>query len=320
MTAARKLLNLTDGNLCTVIIGTEKNAGKTTALNALLGEAEGVIGVTGIGRDGESSDLVTGTEKPKIFVKKGTLVATAKGLIKECSVSKRILYATGITTPLGEVVVFRVEEEGFVQVAGPSIVSQLVSVKNLLSSLGAEKVLVDGALERKTFSACSLADAVILVTGASATPDMYEAADNAAFIASTFFYPTTDGDIEMPTENARGYLKNKDLGNGEALALIEDGADELRLSGALTDSLLNKLCTYKRRFSVTVSDPGKIVASRKTAEKFLNKGNLIYVTRRPRLLAVCVNPHSVRGYRYDAEEYLKAVAERVTVPVFDVVN
>ena len=53
------------------IVGMAKNAGKTTAMNFLIEEAmdEGVaLGITSIGRDGESQDLVTGTEKPKIYL------------------------------------------------------------------------------------------------------------------------------------------------------------------------------------------------------------------------------------------------------------
>ena len=34
-----------------------------------------VLGLTSIGRDGESTDVVTGTEKPSIFVPAGTLIA-----------------------------------------------------------------------------------------------------------------------------------------------------------------------------------------------------------------------------------------------------
>ena len=60
------------------IVGMAKNAGKTTALNYILEEAmdEGMLlGVTSTGRDGESSDLVTGTEKPRVFLDAGTLVS-----------------------------------------------------------------------------------------------------------------------------------------------------------------------------------------------------------------------------------------------------
>ena len=45
------------------IVGMCKNAGKTTMLNWLLtaGHLRGTLGLTSIGRDGESTDVVTGT-------------------------------------------------------------------------------------------------------------------------------------------------------------------------------------------------------------------------------------------------------------------
>lgn len=49
------------------IIGMCKNAGKTTVLNKLiaeLNESRVRLGLTSIGRDGESTDLVTRTAKP----------------------------------------------------------------------------------------------------------------------------------------------------------------------------------------------------------------------------------------------------------------
>ena len=66
------------------IVGMCKNAGKTTMLNWLLeqGKLQGVLGLTSIGRDGESTDIVTGTEKPGIFVREGTLIATAKDMLR----------------------------------------------------------------------------------------------------------------------------------------------------------------------------------------------------------------------------------------------
>ena len=66
------------------IIGMAKNSGKTVTLNHLLLEAmeEGIqVGITSLGRDGESLDLVTETEKPRIFATEGTIIATATSLL-----------------------------------------------------------------------------------------------------------------------------------------------------------------------------------------------------------------------------------------------
>ena len=85
------------------IVGMCKNAGKTTMLNWLLeqGRLQGVLGLTSIGRDGESTDVVTGTEKPGIFVREGTLIATAQDMLRLGDITKEILMTTGIPTPLG---------------------------------------------------------------------------------------------------------------------------------------------------------------------------------------------------------------------------
>ena len=90
-----RLLDLTAGEPAVAMLGMCKNAGKTTALNRLireLGEA-GVpaAALTSIGRDGEATDLVTGTEKPPIYMREGMLAATAEQLLPLCDVSREIL-------------------------------------------------------------------------------------------------------------------------------------------------------------------------------------------------------------------------------------
>ena len=79
------------------IIGMAKNAGKTTALNYILEEAmdEGMcLGVTSTGRDGESTDLVTGTEKPRVYLEQGTIVSVPKGLYDLAEAGLEILRMT----------------------------------------------------------------------------------------------------------------------------------------------------------------------------------------------------------------------------------
>ena len=120
------------------LIGMCKNAGKTTTLNQLIAELKrnGVsFGATSVGRDGESTDLVTNTVKPGIFVYKGTIVATAADLLKYCDTTREILCSTGIYTPMGEIIIFRARTDGFVQIAGPSMTSQLAEVSELIRPL-----------------------------------------------------------------------------------------------------------------------------------------------------------------------------------------
>lgn len=113
------------------IIGMCKNAGKTTVLNRILSEMQETgktLGLTSIGRDGESVDVVTQTHKPGIYVREGTLIATAVEMLKYCDISREIVETTGFPTPLGEVVLVRARSDGNVQLAGPSITAQLAKL------------------------------------------------------------------------------------------------------------------------------------------------------------------------------------------------
>ena len=86
------------------VIGLCKNAGKTTAMRRLMAElGEECLGLTSVGRDGECTDLVTGTEKPDLYIKAGDLFATARGMLPLCDVTVEVACLTDVMTPLGEV-------------------------------------------------------------------------------------------------------------------------------------------------------------------------------------------------------------------------
>src|SRR5579875_2471080 len=69
------------GKHSAIVVGTAKNVGKTTTVNALLRVAQdrGIkIGLTSTGRDGEAFDAVDDAPKPRIFIEAGTLVAAGR--------------------------------------------------------------------------------------------------------------------------------------------------------------------------------------------------------------------------------------------------
>ncbi|MDD2481377.1 MAG: DUF1611 domain-containing protein, partial [Lutispora sp.] len=73
-----KLIDLIyPSNKIVSIVGTYKNAGKTVTLNEIITQAgdKGIpIALISTGRDGEKRDVLTETEKPPVFVKKGTII------------------------------------------------------------------------------------------------------------------------------------------------------------------------------------------------------------------------------------------------------
>ena len=98
------------------IVGMAKNAGKTTALNYLIEEAmdEGLLlGITSTGRDGETCDLVTNTDKPKVYLDEGTIVTVPVQLYELAETGLEIIKRTKYGTSLGDLLLCRVAESGY---------------------------------------------------------------------------------------------------------------------------------------------------------------------------------------------------------------
>ncbi len=302
------------------LAGMCKNAGKTTALNALIrgAKARGVsLALTSIGRDGEREDLITGTSKPPIYVTGGTLFATARGLLPKCDVTGEILDLTGIHTPLGEVVVLRALSDGFVELAGPSMTDQIVALTEQFKKLGAKKVLIDGALFRRSLCAPEAAEGVILSTGASVGPDMHKATADTAFVAELLALPESGPWPEMAGHR---FVRGADRFDEFSQALEGQG-DDLHAAGAFTDamaaSLLRRKAIPKR---IAVEDGTRLLLFRETYEKLRARGVSFRVRRKNDLIAITVNPFSACGAPYDGDAFQRSMESMVNVPVVNVLK
>ena len=101
-----------------------------------------------------------GHGKARHFRPGGTPDATARDACWLGDVTTaEILETTGIPTPLGEVVILRARSAGNVQLAGPSITSQLRRYPGCFFELGEDKSIIDGALGRKSQGAGRLPEA-----------------------------------------------------------------------------------------------------------------------------------------------------------------
>lgn len=290
--AMQPLTDALTNNTSIAIIGMGKNAGKTTVLNQLLSLLEKdkrTIAVASIGRDGEAVDVVTGTAKPGIWVKRGSLVVTTTGLVRECDITREIIMTTGISTPLGEVVVLRALSDGAVQLSGPSMAEQLQALMGELRTLGALLTLVDGAIHRKTFANPAICDAVILCVGASGYPDMEEAIRDSAYACKLLQLPQSQGD--HPQRRI--------------------------LQGAVTDRTLQALCLQKGD-EICAQDSSHFILPEKTFDKYTVNGIFFTVERTSNLCCVCINPYAVAGPSYDANDFMQRMRKAVTVPVVNV--
>lgn len=275
------------------IIGMCKNAGKTTVLNRLIGllakDESRTPALTSIGRDGETVDIVTGTEKPGIWVHAGTLLATAADTLRLSDITREILSTTGMRTPMGEVVLLRALSGGFVQLAGPSTAEQLARLSGMLRASGADIVLIDGALSRKSLGAPAVSEAVILCAGASYHPDLDRVVRDTAYACALLSLPISSG------AHARRHL----------------------LAGALTPSAAARLAP-RDGDEITVVDASRILLSQGEYAKLAARGIRVTVENAVTLGCVCVNPYSATGPGFDPAVFFRRMAAAVSVPVVNV--
>ncbi|MDI6893334.1 MAG: hypothetical protein AB1503_10490 [Bacillota bacterium] len=171
-------------------VGTAKNAGKTTALTAILHEARARgygVALTSIGYDGEELDNLTGLPKPRVEVHPGDLVASARPCLEKSPLGWELLADCGTATALGPLVLAQVTSPGRVILAGPAYRRGLRRLCRLLAAAGPDLVLVDGAFGR--LSPLAGASGVVISTGAARSRDPDVLARETGAIVQVFSLP-----------------------------------------------------------------------------------------------------------------------------------
>jgi hypothetical protein len=227
------------------VAGTAKNTGKTTTLCALIDEAyrRGRLpGVTGIGYDGEERDNVTLLPNPRIPVHPGMIVTTSEHCLAASTARLRVIRNTGCHTALGDVVICRVEERGLAVVAGPNKTADLASVAQLMRSLGAADLLVDGSLNR--IAPMVVANSVVFATGGARSTDTAYLIEEISAIESIFGHAASAEDLSAITGIR---LRSREM-SVQAPANAVHGASEIarvfdRLPEGLTEIILPGLIT-----------------------------------------------------------------------------
>lgn len=320
-----------------------KNSGKTVALNYLIQEAyeAGIaIGITSIGRDGEAVDIVTETDKPPIFVEEGTLIATSTQMIQLGDANIEILRVTEYRSPLGDIIIGRVRDSGYVQLAGPQLLSQIRSVTDMMLEFGASFVIIDGALDRISQAAPDISQAAILSVGAVLSRDMNIVIEEAIHTASTLSLPQVEDQTirslarDLIDENKIAVI-NKDgdidlleiqtaLGSGHIIAEhLKDDSSYLVLAGCLVKNTIEDITRTTRRYKdleIIIKDGTRVFIQPKDWLRFMKMGINIRVLDSINLVAITLNPYAPTGYYFQPEEFLKKTRSYIKdIPVVDLV-
>ena len=320
------------------IIGLAKNVSKTTTLNYLIKNLKDYkLGLTSIGRDGEKYDVITRLPKPRIFIKKGTIVATARQSFEESEVKMEILKTTEFNTPLGEILILKALSEGFIELAGPSINRYLQEICSELKNLGSDLILIDGAFDRRSYATPIISDATIVSTGASVSENMQNVI-NLTIHTIELLNLENEEDQEI-IEISKDILKKSNIGiidKQNSIILVDvltslDAAKDITekldenskyivIKGAITDKLLEDLMKSTDLYKgviFLVEDATKLFLSKKVKEKFQNKGGILKVLNPINVIAVTINPTSPYGYQFDKNKFLNMLKKNLNVPVYD---
>jgi hypothetical protein len=313
------------------LVGLAKNTGKTEALRAILANHAAAgrrVGVTSIGRDGEERDALDARiAKPRIRLAAGDLVATTAALLRASAIPHRRLLQTGVRTPLGEVVIAELHEQGAVELAGPNVAADVRAVSESMADLGAEQVLIDGAMDRRAASSPAVADGLVMATGAVLGEDIERVVALTREAVELVRLPLASDSAAVEGEElalARGLVLGSEPAAVAALLREHPRASSFRVEGALSERFLESLLQARRgrserELTITVADPTKVFLSGRGPGWFRRQGLAIEVLRTIELKAITVNPVAPQSHRFDSSRLRTLIEEAIEdIPVFDV--
>ncbi len=337
------------------LVGLAKNTGKTVALTVLLGELQQqglTVGVTSVGRDGEEHDVIDARiEKPRVTLPAGSLLATTDELVRASGLPYELLSATESRTPLGRVLVVRLQGAGTVEVAGPSASQQVREVGELMLEAGADQVMIDGAIDRRAASAPEVCDGLVMATGAVLGTEIEQVVTRTVEAVELARLPLLNGDghdgegaaarVRALADGHGGHLSAVITADGAVeelparFALRADGAalaellperatgSWLLIGGALPERLLEALLELLRRGRelpvVIVGDPTRVFLTSHGVGWYRRQGIDLRAFRSTRLLALTVNPVAPRSHSFDSRELREHLDRELgDLPILDV--
>jgi hypothetical protein len=320
-----------------VVVGIVKNAGKTVAIGRLLQETAALgrpVGVLSTGMDGERRDAVFGHAKPPVVVREGMWVACAAAGLASGSAEFEVVAGTGVTTPFGEVQIARATRGGGVTLIGPRTVTQLGRVVRALRAAGADFVLVDGSIDRRSVAGGATTEATILVVGAAWSRDLSAVVAEARRVLTLLCLPRA-GRMSAPWPERPDVLTHDGrridagletaLGHERALAAVarREEATVVRCPGAAAGALLSALVEKRtvEGLRLVVENGARVFATEKEIERFVGAGGRLEARTPIHVAGVALNPYSPEGFWLPAHELRERLEALVPdLPVFDAIR
>jgi hypothetical protein len=289
MVVGRELLALlrASGKRSFFVVGIGKNVGKTVTTRAIYeaaGDAALAVGMTSIGRDGEAVDAGDAAPKPRLWLRPGTAIATARSVLPR-SPASHIVAVEDLQTAAGPLVLARVLQPAYYELVGPPTASGVRRTVDALLAL-ADVALVDGAVDRVAALAGG-DDAVVVACGAAAAETMQEAVDEIRALVERL-----------------------------AVERYREDRDALHVEGALTAAKAAELIAAGEARQVVVRDPTQIALTGKAAVQALRR--LQVRCERPLHVVAATVASIGRKCTFEPRAFARAVGDATGLPTFDV--
>jgi hypothetical protein len=229
-----------------------------------------------------------------------------------------------------------------VEVSGPTTLAELRVTVDRLQALGAEQVLVDGAINRIGSASPRVSDGVIVATGGMVGDSLDDVLETTVGALDMLLLPEVSRETRALVEEhaaagARAVLFTPDgkavaldvatvVGEGVTVAREVErlGASTLLIGGALTREFVDdftRVLPPRLPVRVVVRDATVLVLPPQTIARFPKRGLSLEVLSSLKVLALTVNPFRV-PQPYQPKIFFSAIADAVgdRVPLFDVVN
>ena len=233
---------------------------------------------------------------------------------------------------MGEIVIIKALSDGYVQIAGPSIATQMAKVCESFKGYSDGKILIDGALERKSIATGKVSNVAILSSGASYSVDMEKTVRDTIFTSMLFSLPeyklNLPDDFNKENYSDKYYIieENHLKRNSEKIDLKEIWAKEsdietVFVNGALTDAMIKPLLLSNAKLEgkrLVFFDGSRILINYENFEKLIQRGMIFSCIERINILAITINPFSAYGNHYDAGEFLERMKKYTKLPVINI--
>ena len=152
------------------------------------------IAVSSIGIDGETTDQVTKTAKPEIFLREGVYFGTSEKHYLMKRLSAELLEISNENTSLGNIVIGRALTPGKILLSGPSSTNGLRRWMDEMKKYDIDLTIIDGALSRMSLASPTVSESMILATGAAYSANINTLVQKTAFVVQMINLDLTSED------------------------------------------------------------------------------------------------------------------------------